>query len=155
LLQSLGWHQHLDGQTGEAIATLRRALEIDPGRRKSAHNLAILLHKEGQLDAAREVAVRLTEVHRLYPDGWNARGAIHLDLQELDAAAQTLGEALRLAPSHAGALANLGGVAFLQGDHAAAKAHWQAAVRAGSTRPMVIKGLRHLASIPERDGADD
>jgi Tfp pilus assembly protein PilF len=96
------------GRELQAIEQFERARRHDPHIRGVAHRLAVLLDRQGKMDAAdREYRLALEESPR-HPDVLNDYGFLQYQLGNLEQAANLLRQALKHDGQHARALVNLG-----------------------------------------------
>ena len=95
------------GRLGDALATYRRLLQVQPEHAAARYNAAILLWALGELPAAAE---ELRTLLRFAPDDHQARyrlGALLAQTGPPEEAARVLGEYLEAVPDDADALATL------------------------------------------------
>jgi Flp pilus assembly protein TadD len=117
------------GRHDEAIACLRKALEIDPDFAAAHINLGATLKDKGDLEGA---IAEFRAAIRLRPDYADAHinlGAALKDKGDLDGAIAEFRMALRLQPDEATAHNNLGAALCKKGDLDGAIPEWRAAVR--------------------------
>jgi predicted O-linked N-acetylglucosamine transferase (SPINDLY family) len=138
-----------------AVASLQRALELEPGFAKARRYLGILLGESGDIEgaaAAFEAALRIEPEHALT---WNNLGNAQRTLGLLAPAEQSFTRALALRPDYPLAAANLGQVQRDQGDVLRAEATLRAALarQTGGApfRPLVVL----LAGLLRERGALD
>ena len=103
--------------------------------------LAELLRHKGQLDAAHRVAVTGLERHPHLADAHDLFARILADKHDYERAFDEWDMALRIAPTHAGALKGLAFLYFKVGDVEQAAAHLEAAQRAAPDDPGVAQAL--------------
>jgi tetratricopeptide (TPR) repeat protein len=117
------------GRPGEAVAVLRKAAARLPGNPDIALQLALCLHKLGELAAARAELERILELDTAGANLWFAYGLICQDSRDPAAAITAYRRALHLSPELAEAHVNLGICLQQTGDLAAAKAAFSRAMR--------------------------
>jgi tetratricopeptide (TPR) repeat protein len=117
------------GRPGEAVAVLRKAAARLPGNPDIALQLALCLHKLGELAAARAELERILEPDTAGANLWFAYGLICQDSRDPAAAITAYRRALHLSPELAEAHVNLGICLQQTGDLAAAKAAFGRAMR--------------------------
>ena len=103
--------------------------------------LAELLRHKGQLDAAHRVAVTGLERHPHLPDAHDLFARILADKHDYERAFDEWDMALRIAPTHVGALKGLAFLYFKVGDVEQAAAHLEAAQRAAPDDQGVAQAL--------------
>jgi tetratricopeptide (TPR) repeat protein len=103
--------------------------------------LAELLRHKGQLDAAHRVAVTGLERHPHLADAHDLFARILADKHDYERAFDEWDMALRIAPTHVGALKGLAFLYFKVGDVEQAAAHLEAAQRAAPDDPGVAQAL--------------
>lgn len=143
LVQSQGLLQLQQGDPA-AEETLRAALAMDPGHRKAANGLAVLLQRAGRLDEAVAIAQTLVSIHPLYAEGWNTLAAACIDARQLDCAEAALGRAVALVPMDVTVWVNRGNVAYLQGDVEVARECWEEALRLDPGNDYARRGIAHI-----------
>ena len=122
------------------------ALEKDPSLRKAQNNLALVLHKNKELDLALEKAKTLCAQHPLYVTGWNTLAAIAIDLKDYAQAQEALDRAHALDPYSVSVLVNYGNLAYLQQRYDDAKLWWERALLLDPDQKHAQAGLKHLQS---------
>lgn len=146
-LNSLGRHD-------EAVACLRKALEIEPGLAMAHLNLGNALKAKGDLDGA---IVEYRTAVRLRSDNAGAHsnlGGALLERGDLDGAISELRTALRLQPDRANAHTNLGHTLQAKGDLDGAIAEFSTALRLQPDDALARTNLASaLADKGDLDGA--
>ena len=137
------------GRMDEAVAALRRAIEIN-GQPASYHaNLGEILRQAGRLDdASREIEQAI----RLQPDNAQAHnnlGIVHYERQEFEAAVASYRRALELKPGMAEALNNLGNALRGTGDREGA---FHAYRQALAQRDSYPEAHNNLGTLLQQDG---
>lgn len=117
------------GQLGEAVDALRKARSLSPDNIDIAMQLALCLHKLGELAAARAELERILEPNTAGANLWFAYGLVCQDARDPATAITAYGRALQLSPELAEAYVNLGICLQQTGDIAAAKAMFGRALR--------------------------
>jgi tetratricopeptide (TPR) repeat protein len=117
------------GRPGEAVDVLRKAGSRLPGNPDIALQLALCLHKLGELAAARAELERILEPDTASANLWFAHGLICQDSRDPAAAIRAYRRALQVSPELAEAHVNLGICLQQTGDIAAAKAAFGRAMR--------------------------
>lgn len=117
------------GRLGEAVDVLRKARSRLPGNTDIALQLALGLHKLGELAAARAELEPILASNAANANLWFAYGLICQDSHDTMAAITAYHRTLRLSPELAEAHVNLGICLQQTGDIAAAKAAFGRAMR--------------------------
>ena len=149
--QSLGLIFLTQDKGDAAIESLRKAWSKDKQLRKAGNNLALTVHRSGDLAVAETIAQELCELHPLYATGWNTLGAILLDKGELDRANEAFVTALNLDPLLLSAMANLGNVAFQKNDYATAKQWWTKVLSVDPSYEHAYRGIEYLEQLKKED----
>ena len=103
--------------------------------------LGELLRRKGQLEAAHRVALTGLERHPHLADAHDVYARVLADKRDYERAFDEWDMALRIAPSHVGALKGLAFLYFTVGDLAQAVAHLEAARRAAPDDPAIVQAL--------------
>ena len=117
------------GRLGEAVDVLRKAASRLPDNTDIALQLALCLHKLGELATARAVLERVLEPNTAGANLWFAYGLICQDSRDPMAAITAYRRTLQLSPELAEAHVNLGICLQQTGDVAAAKVIFGRAMR--------------------------
>jgi tetratricopeptide (TPR) repeat protein len=117
------------GRLGEAVDVLRRAGSLLPGHADIALQLALCLHKLGELAAARAELEPILASNATGANLWFAYGLICQDSRDTVAAITAYRRALQLSPDLAEAHVNLGICLQQTGDIAATKISFGRAMR--------------------------
>ncbi|MEC8381013.1 MAG: tetratricopeptide repeat protein [Myxococcota bacterium] len=149
--QSLGLIFLTQDKGDAAIESLRKAWSKDKQLRKAGNNLALTVHRSGDLAVAERIAQELCELHPLYATGWNTLGAILLDKGELDRANEAFVTALKLDPLLLSAMANLGNVAFQKNDYATAKQWWTKVLSVDPSYEHAYRGIEYLEQLKKEE----
>ena len=96
------------GDTGEAIARLRRATEAAPARAVAHNDLGAALRLAGKLPEAAAALERAVTVDPRYADAWGNLGMVRRALGDLHGARDALVQAVELKPDFAPTLNGLG-----------------------------------------------
>jgi len=124
----------------DGIKTLSAQLAQDPDSLVFLR-LGELLRHRGQFDAAHRVALTGLQRHPYLADAHDLYARILADKHDFERAFDEWDMALRLAPSHVGALKGLAFLYFKVGDIAQAVAHLEAAERYAPDDPGVAQAL--------------
>jgi tetratricopeptide (TPR) repeat protein len=130
------------GETLNAVAALRAAEQLDPGRPLTLLALGIAHNSLQQYGEAKPVLVRALERDPANADTQAALAEAEYGLGELDAAATHVAQVLARAPQHATANLVAGLVAMDRSQYAAARASLERAVR---TDPLSFKAQYQLS----------
>ncbi|PYP67151.1 MAG: hypothetical protein DMD36_15935 [Gemmatimonadetes bacterium] len=103
--------------------------------------LGELLRRKGQLEAAHRVALTGLERHPHLADAHDLYARVLADKRDYERAFDEWDMALRIAPTHVGALKGLAFLYFTVGDLAQAVAHLEAARRAAPDDPAIVQAL--------------
>lgn len=131
--QADAWHllglTHLDGgRFQQAVAALREAIRLAPEIAAFHVNLAVALHRLGEISAAADSLQGALRLDARLPDAHYNYGNVLLDLGRSDDAEKHFAEAAALNPRHAQALNNLGHLLRRRGDLDEAIGRFRAAV---------------------------
>ena len=124
----------------DEIKTLSSQLAQDPDSLVFLR-LGELLRRKGQLEAAHRVALTGLERHPHLADAHDLYARVLADKRDYERAFDEWDMALRIAPSHVGALKGLAFLYFTVGDLAQAAAHLEAARRAAPDEPGIVQAL--------------
>ena len=124
----------------DEIKTLSSQLAQDPDSLVFLR-LGELLRRKGQLEAAHRVALAGLERHPHLADAHDLYARVLADKRDYERAFDEWDMALRIAPTHVGALKGLAFLYFTVGDLAQAVAHLEAAQRAAPDDPGIIQAL--------------
>ncbi|HEU5260182.1 MAG TPA: tetratricopeptide repeat protein, partial [Gemmatimonadales bacterium] len=124
----------------DEIKTLSAQLAQDPDSLVFLR-LGELLRQKGQLDTAHRVALTGLQRHPHLADAHDLYARILADKHDYERAFDEWDMALRIAPSHVGALKGLAFLYFKVGDIAQAVAHLEAAGRYAPDDPGVAQAL--------------
>ena len=130
----------LDG----AVASYRRALEIDSGNAEAHKNLGIALHKSGDPDAAAAACRRALAIDPGFAGAHNALGVALEAADDLDGAVAAYRRAVEIEPGFVGAHCNLGSVLKAAGEFDAAGAAYRRAIE---VKPDLAEAYQHLAGL--------
>ncbi|MBU6457589.1 MAG: tetratricopeptide repeat protein [Bradyrhizobium sp.] len=117
------------GRPGEAVDVLRHAAALSPDNPDIALQLALGLHRLGELAGARAELERILRSNESSANLWFAYGLVCQDSRDPEAAIVAYRRTLQLSPELAEAHVNLGICLQRTGDIAAAKAMFGHAVR--------------------------
>ncbi|MGH7568677.1 MAG: tetratricopeptide repeat protein [Gemmatimonadales bacterium] len=129
------------------IKTLSSQLAQDP-QSLVFLRLGELLRKKGQLDAAQRVAVSGLQRHSHLADAHDLYARILADRHDYEHAFDEWDMAVRIAPTHIGALKGLAYLYFKVGDLAQAEAHLEAARRVDPEDPNIAQALAMVRGVP-------
>ncbi len=124
----------------DEIKTLSSQLAQDPDSLVFLR-LGELLRRKGQLEAAHRVALTGLERHPHLADAHDLYARVLADKRDYERAFDEWDMALRIAPTHVGALKGLAFLYFTVGDLAQAVAHLEAARRAVPDDPAIVQAL--------------
>jgi len=147
--------QEAAGDISGAIASLGRALELDPRFVQACHYRGILLGESGDIAGARaafEQAVRLDPGHAR---AWNNLGNVLRTQGRLEDAERSFARALELRPDYPLAAANLGEVQRDRGEVLQAEATLRSALKRQSAKPPYRPLLVLLAGLLRERGELD
>ncbi|MBI2826507.1 MAG: tetratricopeptide repeat protein [Planctomycetia bacterium] len=116
VLFGMGWSLAAMDRIGEARHYVEKSLERAPNFPAAHHQLALILIKQGSLDAAIEHLHAALKYEANNPETHWVLGNTLLAQEKLEAAAEAYREAIRLKPEYAYALNSLGTVLARQGD---------------------------------------
>jgi len=124
----------------DEIKTLSSQLAQDPDSLVFLR-LGELLRRKGQLEAAHRVALTGLERHPHLADAHDLYARVLADKRDYERAFDEWDMALRIAPTHVGALKGLAFLYFTVGDLTQAAAHLEAARRAAPDDPAIVQAL--------------
>lgn len=105
----------------QSLRPIAQQIQTGLGNEAYEHVLvATALLDHGEFDAARLECIRATQIKDSYRDAWVCRGSAELGARELDAATTSLARAKALDPTHGFTRYQLGLLALVRRDHAAA-----------------------------------
>jgi len=143
---------HALGETEEAIAAYRRALDLAPGPTNAAYNLATLLleaNRRAEAEAALGEALRRRPDH---PDAHNTLGHLLMTSARAAAAVPHFQAAVAGDPDHPTARANLGNALLLAFHRAEGLAELRAAAARNPLHSLTASSL--LLALQRDDGTD-
>ncbi len=121
-----------------------RALEVTRGNYVAHEHMGLWLHRQGELERAREHYLAALASAPALPSSHVDLGAIHAQLGQREEAKAQFQEALRLAPDHEKARLSMGLLLELEGDREGALQHYELAAR---QHPGSIDAWRKLAEV--------
>lgn len=155
-LTQLGVDQLNAGNVEKGVATLRVALQRNPGDHEALFNLGMALSEEGEMEESVEVLERLLAQYPGHAPGWVALGVAQARMDREKEATTSLLKAVELAPTDGYALKNLGAILARAGEMPAAIEHLRRAVavlpKDSQARINLAMALEHTG---EQDGADE
>lgn len=116
--------------------------------------LGELLRHKGQLEAAHRVALKGLERHPHLADAHDLYARILVDKHDYERAFDEWDMAVRIAPTHAGALKGLAYLYFKVGDIAQAETHLEAARRIAPDDPSIDQALAMVRGAPASTAAE-
>src|SRR5438105_15743858 len=134
------WAVRERGCMADEIKTLSSQLAQDPDSLVFLR-LGELLRQKGQFDAAHRVALTGLERHPHLADAHDLYARVLADKRDYERAFDEWDMALRIAPTHVGALKGLAFLYFTVGDLTQAVAHLEAARRAAPDDPAIVQAL--------------
>ena len=111
---ALGSVYSATGKSAEAIAELKRALELAPNNDEAYRRLGDAHRASGQLEEAVRAYEKAIEISPYYWFNWNALGSAYLRLGDNNKALQAFEHVAALEPTNAAAYRNIGAVYFQQ-----------------------------------------
>ena len=145
LLHNLGGALIRLGRAPEAVAPLRRVLEMEPGNSLAPQSLAVALWSTGDLDGAESVARSILARAPENAIALRVMGQVRLARGDDAGAIPLLEQAIRADPADAPLLFNLGGAYAGLGRTAEACASWRAVLRLRATDEVREMARRNLA----------
>ncbi len=116
------------GKTDEAMAHIRRSLELNPDNSEMEANLGYILFERGKLAEARSHLDTALKLNPKDPQAWYNRATLRLNLGDREGAVGDYGRALDLDPKMAAALRGRGSARMAGGDLAGAGADLDRAI---------------------------
>lgn len=148
-----GWVLLQAGRYDEALAHLRRAVELQPANEQAHHNIWIALTRQGRQD---DLLQAYRDSIRVFPKFAEAHYSLGLELQRRGQEAEAVAAyraAIGLRPAHSKALNNLGQLAQKQGNLEEASRRYREAVAADGgnliARRNYARMLRHENRLSE------
>ncbi|MEM6532173.1 MAG: tetratricopeptide repeat protein [Myxococcota bacterium] len=142
----LGVSELRQGDTRDALRTLRKAVDADPYMYRAHNALGLVYHALGRLEEALEHYDTAVELKEDFSDAHNNRGILLTDLGRYDEAIEAfeiaLNNVLYAFPTHAEA--NMGWAYYKKGEADRAIRHLRNAV---ATNPKFCRGYEWLAQI--------
>lgn len=132
---------HEAGRIGEAEATYRQILEIDPDHADSLHLLGLISDQAGQAEPAIRLISRAIELNPGAAHYHNNLGSAYHHLGRLPAATEHYRRASALRPDSAEITSNLGTVLRESGDAPEAVACYRTALRLSPGSPDILYNL--------------
>lgn len=132
------------GELPEALAVLRRLLELEPANASVWSDYGVYLYQDRQPAAAIEAFLHALALDPGQSRACNNLGSALREEGELDGAVEQFERALALDPAYADALSNLGTVAHARCDYARAVEHFLAAL---ALDPNHADAIGHLGSV--------
>lgn len=148
-LTKLGVDQLNAGNVEKGVATLRVALQRNPGDHEALFNLGMALSEEGEMEESVEVLERLLAQYPGHAPGWVALGVAQARMNREKAATASLIKAVELAPADGYALKNLGAILARAGELSAAIEYLRRAV---AILPKDLQAWINLAMALEHSG---
>ncbi|RAM63182.1 methyltransferase [Herbaspirillum rubrisubalbicans] len=140
---------HVAGRLDQAEEHYRVALDLDERHGPSQHYLGILLHQQGQHEAALALMHQASQSRPANADWCNDLGNVLFACQQFEQAVQAYEQALVLRPEDAQLWTNLGAARRAQGQADAAIAACQ---RALALTPQYLPALQQLAELYAQQG---
>jgi len=134
------------------IRRLSEILARDPASLVYAE-LAELLRRRGQPEAALQVALQGLTRNPMHADGHDALARIYADLGDLERARLAWSKALEIAPDHAGALKGIAFLLFRQGDARGAAAALDEVLTANPSDEPARRALETMQAAEQRVSA--
>ena len=125
----LGYYLQSTGKLDAAVASFRKALELDPRCLSAHNNLAVTLKRQGHIGQAIHHYLEALKINPRDAETHCNLGVALKERGDLDAAIEHYSEALRLKPKLAGAHTNLGTALYLKGRLDEAIQSFQQAIR--------------------------
>ena len=150
---ALGWALFQKGQYNEALASYKRATDLDPKHFKAHYNLGLAYAKVEKWDRATDQFERAIEIS---PNNFQPHydlGLAYRALGKLDDALQELNLAYKLNPGSVDIIYALGQVYEQQGDQASAAQQYQAALTLDPNYGKAAEALKKLAQPASPQGA--
>jgi tetratricopeptide (TPR) repeat protein len=133
------------GATARAAEHFEEALRIDPRYLAARLNLALARHRLGAAEEARRQLRIAVVIDPGFVAGWRAMGVLALEAREHALAAEAFGRWAELAPDAAEAWQGLGSAEARRGRDLAARAAFEACLRADPWRIACRQGREALA----------
>lgn len=136
------------GDTAGAEHAYRHALLLDPSHQPAHHSLALLLTEQGRLQEAKDLAQMWADTEPYLPESHIELAWLQREMGDFAGAEQSLKNALRIAPNHDIATAQLGDLYRAMGQNDRAVAMYQRSLHTNWFQPQVQSRLATLNASP-------
>ena len=145
---NLGASLKKTGDVAGAEQAYRHALMLDPSHQPAHHSLAMLLTEQGRTQEARDVAQMWSDTEPYLPESHIELAWLQRESGDTAGAEQSLKNALRIAPNHDIATAQLGDLYRSTGQSDRAVAMYQRSLHTNWFQPQVQSRLATLNASP-------
>lgn len=145
---NLGASLKKTGDVAGAEHAYRHALKLDPSHQPAHHSLAMLLAEQGRAQEARELAQMWADTEPYLPESHIELAWLQRESGDTAGAEQSLKNALRIAPNHDIATAQLGDLYRSSGQSDRAVAMYQRSLHTNWFQPQVQSRLATLNASP-------
>jgi Tfp pilus assembly protein PilF len=150
----LGQLEYEQGKTQEAIASIRKALKLDPDNAEAHNYLGLIFLQQSDLKTARKEFKKAVQINPYYSDAHNNLGVAFKESKKYDAALKEFQAALndRTYKTPEKVHLNMGHVFLAQGKYPEAIKAFELALAAD---PKYLRGMVGLGMALQRSGKDD
>lgn len=145
---NLGASLKKTGDVAGAEQAYRHALTLDPSHQPAHHSLAMLLAEQGRTQEAKDVAQMWADTEPYLPESHIELAWLQRESGDTAGAEQSLKNALRIAPNHDIATAQLGDLYRSSGQSDRAVAMYQRSLHTNWFQPQVQSRLATLNASP-------
>ena len=145
---NLGASLKKTGDVAGAEQAYRQALTLDPSHQPAHHSLAMLLAEQGRTQEAKDVAQMWADTEPYLPESHIELAWLQRESGDTAGAEQSLKNALRIAPNHDIATAQLGDLYRSSGQSDRAVAMYQRSLHTNWFQPQVQSRLATLNASP-------
>lgn len=145
---NLGASLKKTGDVAGAEQAYRHALQLDPSHQPAHHSLAMLLAEQGRTSEAKDLAQMWADTEPYLPESHIELAWLQRESGDTAGAEQSLKNALRIAPNHDIATAQLGDLYRATGQSDRAVAMYQRSLHTNWFQPQVQSRLATLNASP-------
>lgn len=145
---NLGAALKKSGNVAGAEQEYRHALAVDPAHQPAHHSLAMLMAEQGRTQEAKDLLQQWADVEPYLPESHVELAWIEREMGDTAGAEQSLKNALRIAPNHDVATAQLGDLYRATGQSDRAVAMYQRSLHTNWFQPQVQSRLANLNASP-------
>lgn len=133
------------GRYAEALAPVKKAIQLDPVYSDPYNNLAVFYSNLGRDDEAIEALKEAIRIFPHYPEAYNNLGTLLIKKNRFDEAEPVLAHAIKMRPHYGKAYFNLGRLYYLKGNKEAALEAFKSAARRDLDVPNTFVTIGQLS----------